>query len=179
MMRNSVVRRMQLLGHYRDIELPAVGMQQLKNPVDMKIDQLQGIAPVTYAEPSDQDRELYECYCEIEVPGFEHVLDGEETGLPLPYKVTLDKEARRILEIRRNWAEDDAFCLPRNRIIAYVFIPGLGFYGIGLLNVLGNATKAVTTPAVMRAGYPLTSKPNDLSPLVTRKPTPAASNSSR
>jgi hypothetical protein len=58
--------------------------------------------------------------------------------------VTIDKEARRILEIRRNWEEDDLFCMPRNRIIAYIFIPGLGFYGIGLLNVLGNATKAVT-----------------------------------
>jgi hypothetical protein len=48
------------------------------------------------------------------------------------------------LEIRRNWDEDDDLCLPQNRIIAYMFIPGLGFYGIGLLNVLGNATKAVT-----------------------------------
>lgn len=145
MMRPSVLKRMQLVGAYRDIALPTPGMTQLKNPVDAKIDEIQGIAPPTYIDgQSDQERELYECYCEIDIPGFEHEMDGEVTGLPLPYKVVIDKESRQILEIRRNWHEDDDFCLPRNRIIAYVFVPGLGFYGIGLLNILGNATKAVT-----------------------------------
>ena len=144
MMRPSVLKRMQLLGAYRNTDLPMMGTPAVKNPIETKVDQVQGIAPATYVEPSDQDRELYECYCEIEVPGFEHTLEGQETGLPLPYKVTIDKDARRILEIRRNWPEDDQFCMPRNRIIAYIFIPGLGFYGIGLLNILGNATKAVT-----------------------------------
>lgn len=143
-MRPSVLKRMQLVGAYRDVHLPDQGYQAPKDPVATKIDQVQGIAPSTYAEPSDQDREILECYCEIEVPGHEHKLDGKLTGLPLPYKVSIDKDARRILEIRRNWAEDDEFCMPRNRIIAYIFIPGLGFYGIGLLNILGNATKAVT-----------------------------------
>ena len=144
MMRPSVLRRMQLLGEYRDIDLPAPGTPTLKNPVDDAIDRVQGIAPATYVEPADQDRELYECYCEIDIPGFEHMLDDKPTGLPLPYRVTIDRESRRILDIRRNWEEDDLFCLARNRIIAYTFIPGLGFYGIGLLNVLGNAAKAVT-----------------------------------
>jgi len=144
MMRPSVLKRMQLVGAYRNVHLPTPGTPALQNPVDTKINQVQGIAPATYIEPSDQERELYECYCEIEVPGYEHEFEGKPSGLPLPYKVTLDKDARRILEIRRNWEEDDAFCMPRNRIIAYIFIPGLGFYGIGLLNVLGNATKAVT-----------------------------------
>lgn len=144
MMRPSVLRRMQLLGAYRDVHLPNQGMPAVKDAVGAKIDQMQGIAPATYAEPADQDRELYECYCEIEVPGFEHKLENKVTGLPLPYKIVIDKDSRRVLEIRRNWAEDDTFCMPRNRIIAYIFIPGLGFYGIGLLNILGNATKAVT-----------------------------------
>lgn len=145
MMRPSTLRRMQLVGAYRDVYLPVVGTNPIKNPVDAKIDQVQGIAPPTYVDQeADQDRELFECYCEIEVPGYEHEIDGELTGLPLPYKVVIDKEARKILEIRRNWREDDEFCLARNRIIAYTFIPGLGFYGIGLLNVLGNSTKAVT-----------------------------------
>lgn len=144
MMRPSILRRMQLVGAYRDIDLPDPGLPGVRNAIDTKIDQIQGIAPPSYTEPRDQDRELYECYCEIEVPGFEHTMDGEDTGLPLPYKVTIDKEARRILEIRRNWEEDDPLCMARNRIIAYIFIPGLGFYGIGLLNILGNATKAVT-----------------------------------
>lgn len=144
MMRPSILRRMQLVGAYRDITLPDPGLPAVQNPIDSKINQIQGIAPPSYVEATDQDRELYECYCEIDIPGFEHELDGEDTGLPLPYKVTIDRDARRILEIRRNWEEDDEFCMARNRIIAYIFIPGLGFYGIGLINILGNATKAVT-----------------------------------
>ena len=144
MMRPSILRRMQLVGAYRDIALPDPGMPGLQNPIDTKINQIQGIAPPSYQDMGDIDRELYECYCEIEVPGYEHEQDGKDTGLPLPYKVTIDKDSRKVLEIRRNWEEDDPFCLARNRIIAYIFIPGLGFYGIGLLNVLGNATKAVT-----------------------------------
>lgn len=144
MMRPSILRRMQLVGAYRDIHLPDPGLPGVANPIESKINEIQGIAPPSYAEAADQDRELYECYCEIEVPGYEHAMDGEDTGLPLPYKVTIDKDARRILEIRRNWEEDDPLCMARNRIIAYIFIPGLGFYGIGLINILGNATKAVT-----------------------------------
>lgn len=144
MMRPSILKRMQLVGAYRRVHLPDPGLPSVSNPIENKINQVQGIAPPSYAEAQDQDRELYECYCEIEVPGYEHQMDGKDTGLPLPYKVTIDKDARQILEIRRNWEEDDPFCMARNRIIAYIFIPGLGFYGIGLLNVLGNATKAVT-----------------------------------
>lgn len=151
MMKPSTIKRMQMVGAYRDIELPMPPLMPLKNAVDEKIAQVQGIMPVgiTY-ETADLDREMYECYCEMELPGFEHEKGGNLTGLPLPYKVVLDKDSRRILEIRRNWEEDDPLCMPMNRIIAYIFIPGLGFYGIGLLNVLGNATKAVT------AGWRLT-----------------------
>jgi hypothetical protein len=145
MMSPSILKRMQLVGAYRNIHLPTPGLPAVPNPIETKINQIQGIAPPSYIEQADQDRELYECYCEIEVPGYEHVDDNKEpTGLPLPYVVTIDKDARRVLAIRRNWEEDDPFCMARNRIIAYIFIPGLGFYGIGLLNILGNATKAVT-----------------------------------
>jgi hypothetical protein len=143
-MRPSVLKRMQMVGAYRDIHLPPQGLPAVKDAVGMKIDQVQGIAPATYIEPDDQDREIYETYSEIEIPGFEHKFEGKESGLPLPYKVTIDKDSRKILEIRRNWDEEDGFCMPKNRIVAYAFIPGFGFYGIGLLNVLGNATKAVT-----------------------------------
>lgn len=143
-MRPAILKRMQIVGAYRDISLPQTGLPGVQNPVDAKISQIQGVAPPSYQDQDDIDRELYECYCEIELPGFEHTLDGDETGLPLPYKVTIDKEARRILEIRRNWEEEDPLCMARNRIIAYIFVPGLGFYGIGLVNILGNATKAVT-----------------------------------
>lgn len=145
MMRPSTMKRMQLVGAYRQIYLGQAAITPQLNPVDEKINQIQGIAAPVYVDTlNDQERELYECYCELDLPGFEHEMEGAPTGLPLPYKVTIDVESRQILEIRRNWHEDDEFCLPRNRIIAYVFVPGLGFYGIGLLNILGNATKAVT-----------------------------------
>lgn len=149
-MQPSLLRRMQLVGAYRDVPLQGQAPTPQKDVVATKIDQVQGIAPPTYVEPADAERELYECFCEIELPGFEHTITSEktkermQTGLPLPYKVAIDKESRKILEIRRNWEEEDLFCLPRNRIVAYIFIPGLGFYGIGLLNILGNSTKAVT-----------------------------------
>jgi hypothetical protein len=133
MMRPSTLKRMQLVGAYRKVDLPEPGLPALQNPIDTKINEIQGIAPPSYVEASDQDRELYECYCEIEIPGFEHEMDGEETGLPLPYKVVIDKDARKILEIRRNWDEEDPLCLAINRIIAYIFIPGLGFMGLGFL----------------------------------------------
>lgn len=145
MMRPSTMKRMQLVGAYRQIYLGQSSITPQPNPVDAKINQIQGIAaPMVVDNINDQERELYECYCELDIPGYEHTMDGDVTGLPLPYKVTIDVESRQILEIRRNWHEDDEFCLPRNRIIAYVFVPGLGFYGIGLLNILGNAAKAVT-----------------------------------
>jgi hypothetical protein len=144
MMKPSDLKRMQMVGAYRNIPLTTNPMQPEQNAVDMKINQIQGIAPPSYAEQEDQDRELYECYCELEIPGFEHSFKGKKTGMPLPYKVVIERESRRILEIRRNWEEDDPLCIARNRIIAYIFIPGLGFYGIGLVNILGNATKAVT-----------------------------------
>ena len=144
MMRPSDLKRMQLVGAYRDVDLPPMNYPAEKNPVDTKIDQIQGIAPPTSMDSMDHDRELYETYCEIEIPGYEHEFDGKKTGLPLPYKVTIDRDTRKVLEIRRNWEEDDELCMARNRIIAYIFIPGMGFYGIGLVNVLGNATRAVT-----------------------------------
>src|SRR5690606_1012653 len=107
LMRPSTMKRMQLVGAYRQVYLGAAALVPQRNPVDEKIGQVQGIAaPMTVDTLDDQERELYECYCELDLPGFEHEMDGEATGLPLPYKVTIDVESRQILEIRRNWHED-------------------------------------------------------------------------
>lgn len=145
-MRPSMIKRMQMVGAYRKVPMAQTAPITDKNPVDSKIEQIQGVAPPSYVEfPEDQDRELYETYCEIDLPGFEHEEeDGEVSGLPLPYKVVLDKDSRQVLEIRRNWDEADPLFMPINRIVAYIFVPGLGFYGIGLLNIIGNTTKAMT-----------------------------------
>lgn len=141
-MRRSTMKRMQLLGVYRNIDLqdPAPEPDQ----VTRKIAETQGTQP-TPQRPEDQDYELYECYCELDLPGFEHRENGEITGLPLPYRVTIDKHSRQILEIRRNWSEDDTIDYKAKiPFVAYTFVPGLGFYGIGLLHILGNADAALT-----------------------------------
>lgn len=142
-MRRSVMKRMQLAGAYRDVEL-AIDPQPDVNAVDREKANVQGIEPTTQARPKDQDRTVYETYCEIDVPGYEHKDDGKTTGLPLPYRVAIDKDSRKILEIRRNWRDGDPMYLAKPALVKYPFIPGLGFYDIGLVHTLGNATNALT-----------------------------------
>lgn len=148
-MRPSMIKRMQMTKAYRDVDLPNILPVQNRNAVDNKIDNIQGVTPPQFVEfPEDQDRELLECYCELDLKGFEHLDDENDptsaSGLPLPYKVVIDRDSRYVLEIRRNWDQNDELYMPINRIVAYIFVPGLGFYGIGLLNIIGNTTKAMT-----------------------------------
>ena len=143
MMRSSTVRRLQILGVYRDVDLPA--------PKDPDLDAAQreeraqqGISAGSF-RPEDRDREIYEVYCELDIPGFEHKYKGKESGLEIPYRVTIDLSSREVLSIVRNYDEDEAE-LPeaRTNFVKYTFVPGLGFYDIGLLHILGNTTNAIT-----------------------------------
>lgn len=140
----NVVKRMQIMGAYRDVALGSPPLQ-MPDAVDLKVDEIQGTQAQTTFREQDQPRTIYECYCQIDVPGYEHTdKDGEVTGLPLPFKVTIDKDARTVLEIRRNWKQDDENQEARQTFVKYSFVPGLGFYDIGLLHILGNTTVAVT-----------------------------------
>jgi hypothetical protein len=143
MMRPSTVKRLQILGVYRDLELPTPNAPKL-NSVDRAEKEQQGLSAST-PNPEDRDREIYECYCELDLKGFEHKFKGKVTGLEIPYRVTIDVSTRHILSIVRNYNEDTAD-LPEARqvFIKYPFVPGLGFYDIGLLHILGNPTNAVT-----------------------------------
>lgn len=142
-MRPSTVKRLQILGVYRDIDLSTPKAADL-NSVKREKNAQQGIAPETM-NPNDRDREIYECYCELNIKSFEHKWKGKETGLEIPYRVTIDVSSREILSIVRNYDEDDQQ-LPtaRQNFVKYTFIPGMGFYDIGLLHVLGNTTNAIT-----------------------------------
>jgi hypothetical protein len=143
MMRPSVVTRMQILGVYRDIELNTPNAQKMDAAQQAKKDQ-QGVdANVAHAE--DRDREIYECYCELDIQGFGHKWKGKPTGLELPYRVTIDVTTREILSVVRNYDEDTKE-LPtaRQNFVKYTFVPGMGFYDIGLLHILGNTTNALT-----------------------------------
>lgn len=142
-MRPSTVRRLQILGVYRDIDLSTPKPQDL-DAVQREKNAQQGISEGTL-NPEDRDREIYECYCELDISGFEHKYKGKESGLEIPYRVTIDVSTREILSIARNYDEDTKE-LPeaRQNFVKYTFVPGMGFYDIGLLHILGNTTNALT-----------------------------------
>lgn len=142
-MRKSVYTRMEIAGVYRKVD--ALSMPtETPDPVQTKVSQVQGFA-ATPTRPEDHEYTVYECYCELDLPGYEHEDDqGNKTGLQLPYRVSIEKDSRQVLEIRRNWREDDDSFTARRRFVKYPFIPALGFYDIGLLQLVGNTDRALT-----------------------------------
>lgn len=143
LMRKSTLVRMQIAGVYRK-QATFVQPQQTPTVVDTKIALTQGFNPVPQ-RPEDHLSTIYEVYAELNIKGFEHTDDGGEmTGLELPYRVTIDKDSREVLEIRRNWKEGDESCLAKRVFVKFPFNPSMGFYDIGLLQILGNATRALT-----------------------------------
>ena len=142
-MRPSTVKRMQILGVYKDIDLSAPKMPELDAAQREKKAQ-QGIT-MDNNNPEDRDREIYECYCELNLKGMEHKRKGRETGLEIPYRVTIDVSSKEILSIVRNYDEDTKdLPEPRQNFVKYTFVPGMGFYDLGLLHILGNTTNALT-----------------------------------
>jgi hypothetical protein len=146
-MKPSTVRRLQILGVYRDVDL-STPQEPQKDAVQQEKAAQQGISD-NARNPDDRDREIYEIYCELDVRGFEHKHRGQITGLEIPYRVTIDKSTKEILSIVRNYdeptgEEGDMLPEPRINFVKYTFVPGMGFYDIGLLHILGNTTNAVT-----------------------------------
>jgi hypothetical protein len=139
----STLRRMQILGVYRDVDLMTPSVPNFDSVKREEASQ-QGLS-LGSNNPDDRDREIYECYCELDVSGFEHRHKGKPSGLTVPYRVTLDVASREILSIVRDYDEETKD-LPEKRqtFVKYTFIPGMGFYDIGLLHILGNTTNAVT-----------------------------------
>ena len=142
-MKPSTVRRLQILGVYRDIELATPQDTTPDSAQEARAAQ-QGVSTQSL-NPDDRDREIYEVYCELDIKKFEHKYRGKESGLEIPYRVTIDVSSREILSIVRNYDEDTKE-LPeaRKTFVKYTFVPGFGFYDIGLLHILGNTTNAVT-----------------------------------
>jgi len=139
----STVKRLQILGVYRDVELATPTMTSPDSVQEAKAAQ-QGISTDSL-NPDDRDREIYEVYCELDIAGYEHEHKGKPSGLEIPYRVTIDVSSREILSVVRNYDEDTSE-LPeaRKTFVKYTFVPGFGFYDIGLLHILGNTTNAVT-----------------------------------
>jgi hypothetical protein len=139
MMRPSVMKRMKLVGAYRDVALTEPTPRETE--VDSKIAGIQGTKAST--RPEDQPYTVWECQCEIDLPEFAPGKFKEE-GIPLPYLVTMDKDSREVLSIRRDWREEDTDCQRKQLYVRWPYVPGPGFYGTGLLNILGNSTAAMT-----------------------------------
>lgn len=140
-MRPSTLKRMQILNVYRDV---AIGQPTQSESADALQQQKAEVAGVqVQTDPKDADHELYECYCELDLDEFapEH-FKGQ--GLPLPFRVTIEKDSQKVLEIRRNWREDDRECLAKEYFVDFPYMRAFGFYCVGLLHLLGNTTKALT-----------------------------------
>ena len=141
MMRRSTLIRMQLAGVY--LRVPLTTPSEMPNAKDLAISEVEGKTAFA-VDQEDQRHTIYECYCELNLPGFEHKDEIGETGLPLPYKVTIDKDSRKVLEVRRDWKQDDPNLERRQTFVKFSFVEGLGFYGLGLMNLLGNTTDGMT-----------------------------------
>ncbi len=141
-MRQSIMKRMMLIGAYRDTTLTQPAPEP--NQVDQAIAATQGTIPQK-TRPEDQPYTIWESQCELDLDQFIPAgskFKGE--GIPLPYKVTIDKDSREILALRRDWDEDDLECERKRMYVKYPYVPGPGFYGTGLLNILGNSSSAMT-----------------------------------
>lgn len=145
-MRPSTLRRMQLLGAYRQVDLGTPQQSAQPNAVDQAKAEVVGVQPQAQ-DPKDADYELYECYCELELDDYAPP-QFKGKGLPLPYKVTIDRDSQKILQIQRNWKEDDQQCLAKEFFAEFPYDKAFGFYGIGLLHIVGNLARALT--AMMR-----------------------------
>lgn len=133
------VRKLQVSGFYSDVELPPPTPDI--TDIQKKYDKLNGDSSVEI----DGRYTLLEMLVDYDLPGFEDTMNGEQTGIALPYVITIDKGSRTILSIRRNWYEGDPLKKRRQHFVHYTYLPGLGFYGFGLVHIVGGLAKSATS----------------------------------
>ena len=142
-MSKNEIRKQQLSGFYKDIELKGDGYSYSRDDIQEEIDEIEGQSP-SYQE--NRDRVVYEVHTILDLPGYEDLgEDRKPTDLKLPYIVTIDEQSQKVLSIRRNYAEQDPDKQKINYFVQYKFLPGLGFYGLGLSHMIGGLAKASTS----------------------------------
>jgi len=142
-MSTNEVKKQQVTGFYADVDISESEYSTETSKVEDAIDEIQGIES-SYKE--DRSRTIYEIHTVLEIEGFEDLDEnGESTGLKLPYIVTIDENSETILAIRRNYLEEDPLKNKINYFVQYKFLPGLGFYGLGLSHMIGGLSKASTS----------------------------------
>ena len=142
-MSRNEIKKQQLSGFYADVDIKSSSYDPDDDDVQKEIDEIEGMSP-SYAE--DRDHTVYEVHTILDLAGFEDVdKDGNPTGLKLPYIVTIDESSQTVLSIRRNYVEGDPYKNKINYFVQYKFLPGLGFYGLGLSHMIGGLSKASTS----------------------------------
>ena len=130
------IMKLQAAGFYREVELPAPALEN--SDIQDKYDKLQGVQDTDH---SDDRFMILEMHVDMVMPeGFN---DGDE--IARPYVITIDKSSQTILSIRRNWYADDPKKRKRQHFAHYCYLPGMGFYGIGLIHLIGGLTKSATS----------------------------------
>ena len=142
-MSKNEIKKQQLSGFYANIDLKGDSFSLDRDEIEEQIDKIEGLKP-GYRE--SRDHVVYEVHTILDLPGFEDVDDaGRPTGLKLPYIITVDETTTQVLSIRRNYAETDPQKNKINYFVQYKFLPGLGFYGLGLGHMIGGLAKASTS----------------------------------
>jgi len=132
------LKRLQHEGFYRDIDLGEP--TQTMDEVEKRIAEKMG-----FRATQDDRFKLLEMQVDLDLKGYEHKVDGEETGIALPYIVTIEKGTTNVLAIRRNWEPDDEMHQKRTHFVHYGYIPGFGFYNFGLVHLIGAFAKSGTS----------------------------------
>jgi hypothetical protein len=133
------LRKKQVSGFYLDI--PVIPAQGELDDVDSEINRIDGISP----SQIDYDCTILECHVDLDLEGYEEVDDeGEPTGIKVPYVVTISQDNGQILSIRRNYREDDELKRKIQYFVHYKFLPGFGFYGLGLIHTIGGLSRTAT-----------------------------------
>jgi len=139
-MDSNDIRKMQVAGFYRDVELSQY--EEDNDTVRQKVDEIQGTSK-TY---DDGIYTLLEMHVDLDLEGFEDLdPEGNPTGIQLPYIVTIDEGSGQVLSIRRNFDEGSDLARKRQYFVHYKFMPGLGFYGFGLIHMIGGLGRAATS----------------------------------
>jgi hypothetical protein len=132
------LRRLQVAGFYRDIDLGEP--DNVLDEVEKKIAEKMG-----FRATSDNRYKLLEMSVDLDLPGYEHEEDGKPTGIKLPYIVTVEKGSTKVLAVRRNWESDDETYQKRQHYVHYGYVPGFGFYYFGLIHLIGAFAKSGTS----------------------------------
>jgi hypothetical protein len=133
------LRKQQVGGFYKDIDLGAPPM--VTDQLKQKEREIEGIR----VEKQDDIYTLLECHVNLDIEGFEDKdASGEPTGIKLPYIVTIEEGSREVLSIRRNYKAEDPLKNKINYFVHFKFLPGLGFYGFGLIHMIGGLSRTAT-----------------------------------